>query len=95
MNDSLARQPAATKRSQIVPVIRLTVLLAMALALGLWAYGWIQIALVQVHESDARIAVDQVAVSSRMDGVLEVLLPGPSAARERSVGGVQCLHPVE
>ena len=70
MNDSLARQPAATKRSKIVPVIRLTVLLAMALALGLWAYGWIQIALVQVHESDARITVDQVAVSSRMDGRL-------------------------
>ena len=70
MNDSLARQPAATKRNRIVPVIRLTVLLAMALALGLWAYGWIQTTLVQVHESDARISVDQVAVSSRMDGRL-------------------------
>jgi membrane fusion protein (multidrug efflux system) len=70
LNDSLARQPAATKRSRIVPAVRLTMLLAMALALGLWAYGWIQTTLVQVHESDARISVDQVAVSSRMDGRL-------------------------
>ena len=70
MNDSLARQPTATKRSRIVPAIRLTVLLAVALALGLWAYGWIQTTLVRVHESDARVSVDQVAVSSRMDGRL-------------------------
>jgi len=70
LNDSLARRPALIKRRQIVPAIRLTMLVAMALALGLWAYGWIQSTLVRVHEYDARVTVDQVAVSSRLDGRL-------------------------
>ena len=43
----------------------------LTVALGTWAYDWIQIALVQVHETDARISVDMVTVSSRVDGRLD------------------------
>ena len=59
------------RRRWSVAVIRLTIVLMLTVALGTWAYDWIQIALVQVHETDARISVDMVTVSSRVDGRLD------------------------
>ncbi len=51
-------------------VVRAVVLSAIAAGLLAWAYGWATTAWQFVHETDARIAADMYAFSSRLDGRL-------------------------
>ncbi len=48
--------------------LRLVLIGAMLVGLGVWAADWIRNSLLYVHETDARIAADMVSVSSRVAG---------------------------
>ena len=48
--------------------LRLVLISAMLVGLGLWAAGWMRDSLLYVHETDARVAADMVSVSSRVAG---------------------------
>ena len=48
--------------------LRLVLISAMLVGLGLWAADWMRDSLLYVHETDARIAADMVSVSSRVAG---------------------------
>ncbi len=50
--------------------IRVTLFLSVLLILGLWTWSWGSRALVQVHETDARIKADLVTLASRVPGRL-------------------------
>lgn len=52
------------------PIVRMLVLGLLAAALIAWAAQWVSTAIAFVHETDARIAADMVAVSSRTSGWL-------------------------
>ena len=51
-------------------IIRTVLLLALTVALGIWAADWARTALLFVHETDARVAADMISISSRVDGWL-------------------------
>ena len=49
-------------------VLRVSVILLVVTGIGVWAWDWARTTLAYVHETDARIAADMVAVSSRVSG---------------------------
>ena len=53
------------------------------LAIGIFTFNWIRTALHYVHETDARIVTDMVAVSSRVAGVVEERLAEEGQSVER------------
>lgn len=57
-----------TARARGVVVLRVGVILLIVTGIGLWAWQWTRTALAYVHETDARIMADMVAVSSRVSG---------------------------
>jgi membrane fusion protein (multidrug efflux system) len=48
--------------------IKVGIVAALALALGIWGYTWLQHRFDHVSEEDARVAADMIAVASRFDG---------------------------
>ncbi len=67
---AMAAAPAKPPRRLGARVVRVTLLAAMTVALGIWAADWARTALIFVHETDARVAADMISVSSRVDGWL-------------------------
>ena len=68
-----AEQDAATKKSlssRLFQVVRGLLLLALLLAMAAWAAQWVRTSVLYVHETDARVKADLVAVSSTTDGIL-------------------------
>ena len=64
--------------------IRLTFFAVILVVLGFWAWNWISNALVRVHETDARIMADMVALSSRVSGRLIQRDVGAGSVVEKS-----------
>ena len=69
---SNATEPStsATVKGGVARRVRLTLFALILVVLGVLAWGWARDALVRVHETDARIMSDMVALSSTVSGRL-------------------------
>ena len=67
--DSVSTETGLVKRGW-AGRFRVALFSVVLLVLGIWAWNWIGNALVRVHETDARIMADMVALSSRVSGRL-------------------------
>ncbi|MHA1559795.1 MAG: HlyD family secretion protein [Alphaproteobacteria bacterium] len=56
------------ERSKTRRYLRISAVLVVLLLIGIWAADWIQRQFATIHETDARITTDLVAVSSRVSG---------------------------
>lgn len=61
-------EPAPGRR--LFRVVRILLLLALLGAMAAWAVQWARIAVLYVHETDARVMADLVTISSEVDGRL-------------------------
>jgi membrane fusion protein, multidrug efflux system len=60
----------AVKGRNLFAILRIVLLLLLIGAMSFWAANWGRSAFLYVHETDARVMADLVAISSKVDGVV-------------------------
>ena len=58
------------KGRNLFAILRITLLVLLIGAMSFWAVNWGRSAFLYVHETDARVMADLVAISSKVDGVV-------------------------
>ena len=65
------RKLARRRKAAVAKAVKVGAFAVVAIAVAAFAFNWISTALHYVHETDARIVTDMIAVSSRVAGVVD------------------------